>query len=85
VSQQTFGSSQILGRFQARIALLNDLSNGQQRPSRARGIQTRFMKRIWEDVPFIPMGEYWQVTAYRKDLTNVLPGCFAVFYGVRRV
>ena len=25
-----------------------------------------------------------QATAYRKDLTDVLPGCFATFYGVRR-
>jgi hypothetical protein len=41
-------------------------------------------KQLWIDVPFIPMGEYWQATAYRKDLTDVLPGCFAVFYGVRR-
>jgi hypothetical protein len=22
--------------------------------------------QVWEDVPFIPMGEYWQTTAYRK-------------------
>jgi len=41
-------------------------------------------KQLWADVPFIPMGEYWQATAYRKDLTEVLPGCFATFYGVRR-
>ena len=41
-------------------------------------------KQFWEDVPFIPMGEYWQATAYRKNLTDVIPGCFAVFYGVRR-
>jgi peptide/nickel transport system substrate-binding protein len=41
-------------------------------------------KQFWEDVPFIPMGEYWQATAYRKNLTNVLPGCFVTFYGVRR-
>jgi peptide/nickel transport system substrate-binding protein len=41
-------------------------------------------KRLWADVPFIPLGEYWQATAYRKDLTDVLPGCFATFYGVRR-
>jgi peptide/nickel transport system substrate-binding protein len=39
---------------------------------------------LWQDVPYIPMGEYWQATAYRKDLLDVLPGCFAVFYGVRR-
>jgi peptide/nickel transport system substrate-binding protein len=41
-------------------------------------------KQLWTDVPFIPLGEYWQATAYRKDLIDVLPGCFAVFYGVRR-
>jgi peptide/nickel transport system substrate-binding protein len=41
-------------------------------------------KQLWTDVPFIPVGEYWQATAYRKDLTDVLPGCFAAFYGVRR-
>ena len=41
-------------------------------------------KRLWEDVPFIPLGEYWQASAYRKDLTDVIPGCFTTFYGVRR-
>jgi len=34
-------------------------------------------------VPYIPMGEYWQSTAYRKDLLGVIPGCFAVFWGIR--
>jgi peptide/nickel transport system substrate-binding protein len=41
-------------------------------------------KRLWEDVPFIPLGEYWQASAYRKELTDVVPGCFTTFYGVRR-
>jgi len=40
--------------------------------------------QLWQDVPYIPMGEYWQSTAYRKDLLDVLPGCFAVFWGIRR-
>ena len=40
-------------------------------------------KQLWEDVPFIPMGEYWQATAYRKHLTDIVSGCFATFYGVR--
>jgi hypothetical protein len=26
----------------------------------------------------------WQSTAYRKDLLEVLPGCFAVLWGIRR-
>jgi peptide/nickel transport system substrate-binding protein len=40
--------------------------------------------QLWQDVPYIPMGEYWQPTAYHKDLLDEQPGCFAVFWGVRR-
>ena len=49
-----------------------------------RRIAAELQMQVWQDVPFIPMGEYWQTTAYRKDLTGVLPGCFTVFYGVSR-
>jgi peptide/nickel transport system substrate-binding protein len=49
-----------------------------------RRICTELQLQLWQDVPYIPMGEYWQSTAYRKDLLNVQPGCFAVFWGVRR-
>jgi peptide/nickel transport system substrate-binding protein len=47
-------------------------------------ICTELQIQLWQDVPYIPMGEYWQSTAYRKDLVDVVSGCFAVFYGVRR-
>jgi peptide/nickel transport system substrate-binding protein len=49
-----------------------------------RRVCVELQMQLWQDVPYIPMGEYWQSTAYRKDLLDVLPGCFAVFYGVRR-
>ncbi len=49
-----------------------------------RRICIELQMQLWQDVPYIPMGEYWQATAYRKDLLDVLPGCFAVFYGVRK-
>jgi peptide/nickel transport system substrate-binding protein len=49
-----------------------------------RRICAELQQQMWEDLPFIPMGEYWQATAYRKDLADVLPGCFATFYGVHR-
>src|SRR5215471_18628310 len=49
-----------------------------------RRICSELQMQLWADVPYIPMGEYWQATAYRKELLDVLPGCFAVFYGVRR-
>ena len=50
-----------------------------------RRICAELQLQLWQDLPYIPMGEYWQSTAYRKDLLDVQPGCFAVFYGVRRV
>ena len=49
-----------------------------------RRICAELQKQVWEEVPFIQMGEYWRTTAYRKDVVDVLPGCFATFYGVRR-
>jgi peptide/nickel transport system substrate-binding protein len=47
-------------------------------------ICTELQMQLWQDVPYVPMGEYWQATAHRKDLVDVIPGCFATFYGVRR-
>jgi peptide/nickel transport system substrate-binding protein len=47
-------------------------------------IAADLQKQAWVDVPFIPMGEYWQTTAYRKDITGAIPGCFTVFYNVKR-
>jgi peptide/nickel transport system substrate-binding protein len=49
-----------------------------------RRICTELQLQLWQDVPYIPMGGYWQSTAYRKHLLDVQPGCFAVFWGVRR-
>jgi len=47
-------------------------------------ICAELQRQMWQDVPFIPLGEYWQASAYRNTLTDVTPGCFATFYGVRR-
>lgn len=47
-------------------------------------ICSELQMQLWQDVPYIPMGEYWQATAYRKDLKDLMSGCFATFYGVRR-
>jgi peptide/nickel transport system substrate-binding protein len=49
-----------------------------------RQICAELQMQLWQDVPYVPMGEYWQATAYRKDLLDVLPGCFATFYGIHR-
>ena len=38
-----------------------------------RRICRELQMQLWQDVPYIRMGEYWQA-AYRKDLLDVLPG-----------
>ena len=53
-------------------------------PDQQRRIAAELQMQVWQDLPFIPMGEYWQTTAYRKGLTAITPGCFTVFWGVRR-
>ncbi len=40
-------------------------------------------QEAFRSVPYIPMGQYLQPTAYRTDLQSVLPG-FALFWNVRR-
>jgi peptide/nickel transport system substrate-binding protein len=62
-----------------RAAWLDAGSLGEQ-----KRICAELQMQLWQDVPYIPMGEYWQTTAYRKGLLGVVPGCFTVFYGVRR-
>jgi peptide/nickel transport system substrate-binding protein len=56
-----------------------------QELDKQRRIAAELQMQVWQDVPFIPMGEYWQATAYRKELTGITPGCFATFYNVDRV
>jgi peptide/nickel transport system substrate-binding protein len=53
-------------------------------PDQERRIAAEIQMQVLQDLPFIPMGEYWQTTAYRKDLSGIIPGCFTVFWGVKR-
>jgi peptide/nickel transport system substrate-binding protein len=40
-------------------------------------------RQVWIDVPQIPVGLYYQPTAYRADLTGMLDG-FALFWNIQR-
>jgi len=48
-----------------------------------RAIAGRMQRRAFETVPFVPLGQYFQATAHRNDLRDVVPG-FATFWGVRK-
>jgi peptide/nickel transport system substrate-binding protein len=39
--------------------------------------------QAFQDVPYIPLGQYFQPTAYQSNLTGVLPGN-PVFWNIRR-
>ena len=51
---------------------------GQQR------LAAEIQKQVFEDVPYAPLGQYFQPTAFRRTLTGVLPS-FPTFWNVRRV
>ncbi len=61
-----------------RQAWLNAEGLAAQRP-----IAADMQRQLWTDVPFIPLGQWQRVAAWRRDLTGV-PWGFAAFYGVSR-
>jgi peptide/nickel transport system substrate-binding protein len=40
--------------------------------------------QVFRDVPYIPLGVWFQPTCHRKDIVNIQPG-WPVMHGVRRV
>ena len=41
--------------------------------------------QAFEDVPYIPLGQFFQATAYDRSLSGILKGGFALFHNVKRV
>jgi peptide/nickel transport system substrate-binding protein len=52
-------------------------------PAEQRTIAIALQRQAWIDVPYIPLGQNMQPTAYRSDLTGLLPG-FPTFWNIRR-
>jgi peptide/nickel transport system substrate-binding protein len=53
-------------------------------PDEQRRVTTQIQRRLFDDVPYIPLGSWVHQTALRTDLTSVTPG-FPLFYGVTRI
>jgi len=58
-------------RYLVRIEELRQAWLDARELAEQRRIAAELQMQVWQDVPFIPMGEYWQTTAYRKDITGV--------------
>jgi peptide/nickel transport system substrate-binding protein len=52
-------------------------------PAARKDIARKIQLQAFQDVPFLPLGSYYQPTAYRKDLTDMLNGLI-LFTNVRR-
>ncbi|HYZ24365.1 MAG TPA: ABC transporter substrate-binding protein [Rhodopila sp.] len=46
-----------------------------------REIQLEF----FQDPPYVPLGQFFQPTAYRKELSGLLAGSFSLFWNIRKV
>ena len=46
-----------------------------------RRICAEIQMQLWEDAPYIPIGEYWQATAYRKGLLDGCPAALLYSMG----
>jgi peptide/nickel transport system substrate-binding protein len=49
-----------------------------------KAIAAKIQVQAFQDVPFLPVGSYYQPTAYRSNLTDMLTGLI-LFTNVRRV
>jgi peptide/nickel transport system substrate-binding protein len=49
-----------------------------------RRIAQEIQRTVWQEVPFVPLGQVLPPQAYRRSLTGVVRGGPAVFWGVRR-
>ncbi len=53
------------------------------RPRSAEELAEQMQLRVFQDVPYIPLGQSFQPTAYQANLTGVLPGN-PVFWNIQR-
>ena len=48
-----------------------------------KGICGQIQQTVMDDVPFFPLGQLYQPTAYKKELSGILEG-FVLFWNVKR-
>ena len=48
-----------------------------------KDVAIKMQRQAFQDVPYYPLGIYFQSTAFRDSLAGVLPG-YSLFYNVRR-
>ena len=67
----------------AGIEALRDAWFGAPDLAAQQGLAARLQERAFEVVPYVPLGQYFQATAYRTRLRDVLTG-FSIFWNVKK-
>ncbi len=49
----------------------------------AQAVARKIQERFWVDLPYLPLGEYSRMTAFRKDIRDI-PAGLPSFWGVKR-
>jgi peptide/nickel transport system substrate-binding protein len=49
-----------------------------------RRICTEIQVEFLQDPPYIPLGQFFQATAYRREITGIPRGAFSLFWGIGR-
>ncbi|MBU0723615.1 MAG: ABC transporter substrate-binding protein [Alphaproteobacteria bacterium] len=53
-------------------------------PARQKALAEQISKLAWQDVANIPLGQYFAVSAYRKNVTGVLEGPVPFFWNIEK-
>ena len=65
-------------------AMINDWT-GIDDPKARMAQTTKIQERLFENMPFVPLGGFSMMTAFRSNLTGYIPGTAVVPWGMRRV
>ena len=52
-------------------------------PAEQKAVSERIQLQALDDVPYVPLGQFFQPIAYRSDLTGIVTG-FPIFWNIRR-
>ena len=66
-----------------RLETLRDAWFAEEQPEKQRQLAEQIQLQAFQDVPYVPLGQQFQQSAYRADLVGILPG-LPVFWNVQR-
>ena len=49
-----------------------------------KAVAAQIQTQAWETVPYIPLGQIFQPTAFRSDIKDIVQAAIPLFWGVRR-